>query len=102
MRNHTPSGRSEWARIVAAFEKSDQSQPDFCAARRLNLMTFRSWLYRIRREGGGSGPKLVELVPPASSDDVECVVRVGTSEIRFASLPDAEYLAAVLRAVDDR
>ena len=102
MQSHIPSGRSEWARIVAAFEKSDQSQPDFCAARRLNLMTFRSWLYRIRRENGGPKPKLVELVPPAVRGDVECSVRAGNTEIRFASLPEAEYLATLLRALDDR
>jgi hypothetical protein len=65
-------------------------------------MTFRSWLYRIRREDAGSRPKLVELVPPASRGDVECSLRVGASEIRFASLPEPEYLAALLHALGDR
>ena len=109
MRSSMPSGRTEWARVVAAFEKSGLTQAEFCAIRGLNVGTFRSWLYRLRNEQGvvrgreESGPKLVELVAlPERPEDSACVVRVGGTEVRFSVRPEVEYLGALLRAVEER
>lgn len=106
MRSSVPSGRAEWTRVAAAFEKSGLTQAEFCAIRGLNIGTFRSWLYRLRNERGGreeSGPKLIEVVAlPERSEDSACIVRVGGAEVRFSVRPEVEYLGALLRAVEER
>ena len=106
MRSNVPKGRAAWARVVAGYEKSGLTHADFCEIRHLNLATFRSWLYRLRNEQGlreEAPPKLVELVPaPEQSEASGCVVQVGACEVRFSARPEAEYLAALLRAVEDR
>jgi hypothetical protein len=40
--------REQWAQIVEQFGRSGQSQSAFCAQQRLNVGSFRSWLYRLR------------------------------------------------------
>jgi hypothetical protein len=92
-------GRAHWQRAIAKFERSALTQEAFCEANGLNVGTFRSWLYRLRREQTASEPSFVEVVssaPPASTD--ACVVRAGEVELRFAERPDATYLGALLRA----
>jgi hypothetical protein len=88
---------------VAAFEKTELSQPDFCETRGLKLGTFRAWLYRIRSERGSRTPKLMEIVAvPEANPLPECVVQIGSVELRFSGRPEPEYLAALLRATEDR
>ena len=53
-------GRGYWQSAVNKFDKSELSQEAFCEAHGLRLGTFRSWLYRLRREGGSSTPTFVE------------------------------------------
>ncbi len=44
---------TEWATIMADFERSGLSQREFCDSRGLSLKTFANWRYRLRpgREG---------------------------------------------------
>ena len=69
----------------------------------MHVATFRSWLYRLRREGtsrevaGPTAASFVEL--KARRTGGRCVVRVGDAEIEFAELPPAAYLAEFARAV---
>jgi hypothetical protein len=92
-------GRSYWQSAVGKFDKSELSQEAFCEAHGLTLGTFRSWLYRLRREGGNSTPKFVEVsVARKSASSQACVVIIGKAELRFESVPDAVYLGAMLRA----
>ena len=46
--------RGQWAEIVEQFERSGQSHEAFCAQHRLNVGSFRGWLYRLR-SGSGQG-----------------------------------------------
>lgn len=92
-------GRIYWQSVVSKFDKSELSQEAFCEVHDLTLGTFRSWLYRLRREGGSSAPKFVEVsVASKSVSSQACVVIIGKAELRFESVPDAVYLAALLRA----
>lgn len=90
-------GRSYWLSMVSKFAKSELSQEAFCEAHGLTVGTFRSWLYRLRREGESSTPKFVEVIASKSASQA-CVVLIGKTELRFESLPDAAYLGALLRA----
>jgi hypothetical protein len=40
--------REQWAEIVGEFERSGVSREAFCARQRLNVGSFRGWLYRLR------------------------------------------------------
>jgi len=43
--------RARWAKHVADWQRSGQSQREFCAERRLALSSFRWWRARLRRAG---------------------------------------------------
>jgi hypothetical protein len=92
-------GRGYWERAVRKFEASELTQEAFCEAQGLTVGTFRSWLYRLRRERGAGMPAFVEVVASKESFARQaCVVRIGGAELRFESLPDVQYLGALLRA----
>ena len=91
-------GRSYWQRVVRKFDKSGLSQEAFCEVHGLSVGTFRSWLYRLRRESGSSAPKFVEVIASKSRPSHACVVAIGKAELRFESMPDVEYLGALLRS----
>lgn len=103
-------GRAFWSPLVAEYEASPCAHEEFAARRGVHVATFRSWLYRLRRErmpraapadSSVTGPRpvaarFVEL--SASPTRRPCVVRVGDAEIEFAELPPAGYLADLVRA----
>lgn len=95
--------RAEWEDIVWKFERTGLSHDAFCEAEGLNVGTFRTWLYKLRHEGGQPEPSFVEVVAGerASGPDA-CVVRFGQAEARFAHVPDAGYVASLLHALAER
>lgn len=95
-------GRGYWSRVVAEYEALGGAHAGFCEARGLNLATFRTWLYRLRREGLGAEPGFLEVVGAEARVGGEvCVVRLGEVEVGFRTLPEAEYLAALVLGLDD-
>ena len=92
------TGRAYWAGVIAEFERSGQSHDRFCERRKLNVGTFRSWLYRLRAEASVETPRFVEVTAAPATASTRCVVRVGDAEIEFASRPEAEYLAELIGA----
>ena len=42
--------RAEWARLSRAWERSGQTQAEFCGSRGIELGTFRWWRWRLGRE----------------------------------------------------
>jgi hypothetical protein len=95
-------GRRYWQSAVRKFDKSALSQEAFCEVHGLTLGTFRSWLYRLRREDRertSAAPRFVEVVANKSASSLHaCAVLVGQAEVRFAQLPDAVFLGTLLRA----
>ncbi len=44
-----PSSREiHWSAVLADFRRSGMTHVQFCAARRISLHSFRTWLYRLR------------------------------------------------------
>lgn len=101
-------GRVHWVAQVADYETSGESQLAFAARRGLNLGTLCSWIYRLRGESKSGGAaitvpgRFVKVVAAGNSTrrSGSCILVHGNTEIRFAELPDALYLAELLRAID--
>ena len=74
--------REQWAQIVEQFERSGQSHDAFCAQQRLNVGSFRGWLYRLRsgaaqgKVARGATRLLPVRVGPASASGGEDLVEV--------------------------
>ncbi|NQZ98081.1 MAG: hypothetical protein HRU01_16340 [Myxococcales bacterium] len=69
----------------------------FAARHKINVGTFRSWLYVLRAEEPAprnAVPKFVEVV--AAKGGSGCTLATGGIELRFDRLPAAEYLAELL------
>jgi hypothetical protein len=90
---------------VAQFERGDERQADFCHQRGLGLSAFQHWLYRLRREQGVAPRSAARFVPvvvsaKATDEAVACKLRLGGTEVSFAALPPATYVAELLRLMD--
>ena len=91
-----------WARVVAQFERSGESQAAFCEAHGLNLGTFRGWLYRLRKDEERQHPGFVEVMTAAVATRAGCIVRFGDTEVHFDPVPEPGYLAALLEELSER
>ena len=91
---------------MARFERGDERQADFCARRGLGLSAFQHWLYRLRREQSAAAKPAARFVPvvvstaTASEAIPACTLRLAGSEVRFAAVPAASYVAELLRLMD--
>ncbi|MCA9510556.1 MAG: hypothetical protein KC657_35695 [Myxococcales bacterium] len=106
--------RSEWKRIVAEYETSDERHVEFCARRRVSLHSFRMWLYKLRKERSAGkvarrATRAVQMVPvrvrqapgEAFIDEVvEVVVRGAIIRVRVGQ--DARYIAELAAALGER
>ena len=96
--------RSEWSKIIKAFERSGESHEEFCTKRGLNLGSFRGWLYRLRK---AAAPE-VTLVPVAVTEGAsspsspvggpggDIVVAVSDVYVRVVPGTDTMYVAALV------
>ena len=99
---HARKGRDHWQRIVNDFEESDLSHAGFCESRRLNIGTFRAWLYRLRHVAK-SRAAAVELVPVSvrrdtvrSEPTAPLVVILGDLELAVTPGTNVAYVAALV------
>jgi hypothetical protein len=105
---HARRSRSEWARIVRAFERSGQSHADFCAERGLRVWSFRSWLYRMRRDRAGSSAADLVLLPVSVATPAPVappsalVIAVAGVEVRVAVGTDVAYVAGLVAELRSR
>ncbi len=96
--------RERWISVVQEFEDSGMTQREFASRRRLKLPTFRSWIYRLRQEEELEEPRLrfVEITgteSPSAAPVAATVMSPGGAQVVFNALPEAEYLAALLRCL---
>jgi hypothetical protein len=96
--------REQWAQIVGQFERSGQSHEAFCLQQRLNVGSFRAWLYRLR-SGSGQGKvarSATRLLPvrvaPAGASDEETVIElaVGDALLRIRGGFGPAYVAELV------
>jgi hypothetical protein len=96
-----------WEQLVDEFEQGDDSAPAFARAHRVRVATFRSWLYRLRREREQAQDRtesaFVEVVPvetPFRSNGVSLGLPGGL-EVHLAELPPPSYLAELCRELSE-
>lgn len=98
-------GRKYWRDVIHRFESREISQAQFCARHKLNIGTFRSWLYRLRAEGASTAtvpPKFLEVAATPPKTPVvpsRCLLRVGQVELEFMSSPSVAYLSELLTSL---
>jgi hypothetical protein len=78
--------REQWSQIIGQFKASGQSHEAFCAQQRLNVGSFRGWLYRLRNDPmpGYVARSATRLLPvrvgAAGAPDEESVIDVAEHE----------------------
>ena len=92
---------SQWSAIIATFQRSGESHRGFCAKRGLEVGTFRTWLYKLRRAAENveaSAPILlpIEITPSLPAREPELVIAVAGVELRFAASTDPSYVAGLV------
>lgn len=101
--------REQWSEIVEEFEGSGLSHAAFCARERLNVGSFRGWLYRLRRssERGKVARSATRLLPvrvsAARTDDEEFVeLSAAGVVVRVRAGVDPTYVAELVARLRDR
>jgi hypothetical protein len=102
--------REQWIQIVEQFERSGQSQRAFCTQQRLNVGSFRGWLYRLRsgsRQGkvARSATRLLPVrVAPTGAADEETVIElvVGDAILRVRGGFGPAYVAELVTLLRTR
>jgi len=96
-----------WRKVIAEFERSGGTHEEFARARRLNVWTFRTWLYRVRAERGHrqssrSKPrrlvevKVAEAAVSGNTTAGVCIRAGNGVAVEFVGVPSPSYLAAVV------
>jgi hypothetical protein len=102
--------RDQWAQIVEEFERSGLSHEAFCAEQRLNVGSFRSWLYRLRNDSarGKVARSATRLLPVrvgaagAGGDEDLVEVAIGGILVRVRSGVGPAYVAELVSRLRDR
>lgn len=102
--------REQWARMVEEFERSGQSHEAFCAQQRLNVGSFRGWLYRLRSTAaqGKVARSATRLLPvrvgPVGATGAEDIIEVsaGGVVLRIRSGIDPAYVVELVTRLRDR
>jgi hypothetical protein len=102
--------REQWAQIVEQFEGSGQSQEAFCTQHRLNIWSFRGWLYGLRNGArrGKVARRATRLLPvrvaPAGAADDETVIElaVGDAMMRVRGSLRPAYVAELVALLRSR
>ncbi len=102
--------REQWAHIVEQFESSGESQDAFCTRHRLNLWSFRGWLYGLRNGArrGKAARSATRLLPvrvaPAGAGDDGTVIElaVGDAMMRVRGSVGPAYVAELVELLRSR
>ncbi len=96
--------RERWISVVQEFESSGMTQREFASRHRLTLSTLQSWIYKLRREESPEEQPLrfVEITGTESHAASPVAISVGWAggpQAVINELPEAEYVAALLRSL---
>jgi hypothetical protein len=100
--------QAKWAERVAAWRKSGDTAPAFCAGKGFEASTLRYWASRLRRPEVVSGPRdevrIARVVRGTAGGDVDSpiVVEVGRARIAIRRGCDRDALRAVFELLDER
>ena len=107
MRRDTRRSAEQWAELVAAYWKSDESEESFCRRHRLGQATFRKWRYRLGAQTETAEPSaaasgFVEVVPRGDVSDERVTVHVGDGiSLDYPVSRGVESIARLVLALRD-
>ena len=88
-----------WAMLIQECNNSGLTKRAFCQRRGISEKSFYYWLRKLRSQmAEASGPQLVQLEPPAISDDMLQIQYRG-AELKLPAGVDIEAVAALLRSI---
>ncbi len=80
--------------LVAAYESGELSVRRICSDLEMSQPGFWYWLKKYRSEKAGEGD-FIEINLPEQADIGYLEVKLGDATIRFAAIPDANYLRSL-------
>lgn len=94
-----------WRRLVASWEKSGQSQAEFCRRRNLTYAAFGYWRRRLNDDHNGepgseSDPRFLEVRMPEAATDWYEVVLTGGRMLRIPRTFDPGEVQRLIGAVE--
>ena len=88
-----------WAMLIQECNNSGLTKREFCQQRGISEKSFYYWLRKLRSQMAEAGsPKLVQLEPPAISDDMLRIQYRG-AELKLPAGVDMEAVTALLRSL---
>ena len=88
-----------WAMLIQECNNSGLTKREFCQQRGISEKSFYYWLRKLRSQmAEAAGPQLVQLEPPAISDDMLQIQYRG-AELKLPAGVDIETVAALLRSL---
>ena len=96
-RRYSAAERRTW---VTRYHKSSLTQGEFARRHKLNLGTFRGWLYRSAKASVDQRPLFQELVLPETLVRTPPVVEIAVGSevtIRLGVRPSAKFLGQLVR-----
>lgn len=95
-------GREFWQGVVADLEGSGLTHEEFASRRRVNVGSLRSWLYRLRREGG-AGVRLLPVRVEGSTRSLEVIeIGIAGAVVRLGVGTDVAYVAELVTQLRER
>jgi hypothetical protein len=103
--------RKQWAKLLAAFERSGLPVEEFCARRRLKPGTLRWWRWQLGDRGPAMPASDVRLVPVEVVDRPEraptpgprgLVIGVAGVSVHVEIGTDAAYVAEIVAEIGRR
>lgn len=96
--------RGQWAEIVEQFERSGQSHETFCTQHRLNVGSFRGWLYRSRGSSGQGkvARSATRLLPVRVASVAGPEVAAGDAMLRVRGSIGPAYVAELVTLLRGR
>lgn len=97
------SAEAKWRERVEAWQRSDQSAPDFCAGKGFQASTLRYWASRLRRiEREAASVRIARVVRATDAGvDTPIVVELGGARVGVRRGFDRDTLRALLDVLRD-
>ena len=88
-----------WAMLIQECNNSGLTKREFCQQRGISEKSFYYWLRKLRSHmAEATSPQLVQLEPPAISDDMLQIQYRG-AELKLPASVDIDAVATLLRAI---
>ena len=105
----TSTERRDWQKLIEEYERGTDGQEDFCRRKRINIWTFRSHLYKTRRNGGarrhtnkGQPVRFVEVKSqPVAAASGSFRIKLGAVTVELDIAPSPRWVAELAKSYSE-